>query len=92
MLMVLNLKKITNFFEDRDIFYTRRIFQNIFKTSLIKACKLSNIKNGKFLFQKNKTGFRYFSNLIKKEIKIDFKEYKKYNFGKKDKDCSNFYF
>ena len=33
-----------------------------------------------------------FSNLINEEIKIDFIEYKKFDFGKNDKDCPNFIF
>ena len=85
-------QKIMKFFEDkyRDSCKTSRKFHTIMKESLIKAFKLSDIKNGKFLFEKNKHGV--FATLINKEIKIDFKEYKKYNHGKKDKNCPDFVF
>ena len=83
-------KKISNFFKDKNIDYIYRKFFTIVKESFIKVCKLSNIKNGKFLLRKCRPGT--FTNLFKQEIKIDFTEFKKLKFGKKDKDCPDFIF
>ena len=94
MLIILNGKKLWNFLkinkDKYDSCRNSKKFHNILKESLIKACKLSKIKNGKFLYKKNLNCV--FATLINKLIKIDFKEYKKYNYGKKDKNCPDFVF
>ena len=50
-------KKINDFFEDiEDKDYIKSKFMSIIRKGLIKACKLSNIKNVEFLFNRDKCG------------------------------------
>ena len=67
-----------------------RHFIAIMKDSLKKAFKLINIKIEKGFFRKIQP--KVFISLINKEIKIDLREFKKFDFGKKDKDCPDFIF
>ena len=82
-------QKIANYFDNglhRNIPHQHYLY--IMRANLRKACKLCNIK-GDF-FRKIKP--RLFTSLIHKEIKIDLREFKKYDFGKKDKNCPDFIF
>ena len=68
----------------------RDSFFFILRESIKKACKLSNIKNGHHLFPKINP--KLFCFLIKEEIKIDLREFKKCNLENKDKVCPDFIF
>ena len=82
--------KIAKYFEGKNRFFVCNHFYGLIRKSFTKACNLLKIKSGKDILAKIKP--RLFGSLINKDIRIDFREFKSFDLGKKDKNCPDFLF
>ena len=83
-------KKISYHFEERNRFDVTNHFYGIIKKTLRKSCKILRIKRATVIICKIKP--RLYGSLISKEIKIDFREFKKKNFGIDEENCPEIFF
>ena len=85
-----NWKRISEHFIDRNRFDVTNHFYCIVRKGLRKAFRLLGKKNSSYVLWKIKP--KLYSILIKQDIKIDFREYKKSFFGQNDRKCRDFAF
>ena len=85
-----NWKKISDHFISKNRFDVCNHFYGIVRKGLGKACKLIGKKNSTKILWKIKP--KLYASLISRDVKIDLRAFKNFDFGKKYKDCPDFKF